>query len=66
MLIKTWCYHESRILGAHRGLISTYALETLVLYIFNLFHKSIHGPLEVTLGSHSFFLTFYHRSYGNV
>uniref|UniRef100_A0A0E0D757 PAP/OAS1 substrate-binding-related domain-containing protein n=1 Tax=Oryza meridionalis TaxID=40149 RepID=A0A0E0D757_9ORYZ len=47
MLIKAWCYHESHILGAHRGLISTYALEVLVLYIFNIFHKSLHSPLEV-------------------
>ncbi|XP_020101422.1 uncharacterized protein LOC109719259 isoform X2 [Ananas comosus] len=47
MLIKAWCYYESRILGAHHGLISTYALETLVLYIFHLFHKSLDGPLVV-------------------
>lgn len=47
MLIKAWCYYESRILGAHHGLISTYALETLVLYIFHLFHSSLHGPLAV-------------------
>ncbi|XP_039778735.1 uncharacterized protein LOC120646083 [Panicum virgatum] len=47
MLIKDWCYYESRILGAHRGLISTYALETLVLYIFHIFHKSLDGPLAV-------------------
>uniref|UniRef100_A0ACD5Y4J1 Uncharacterized protein n=1 Tax=Avena sativa TaxID=4498 RepID=A0ACD5Y4J1_AVESA len=47
MLIKAWCYYESRILGAHHGLISTYALETLVLYIFHLFHESLDGPLAV-------------------
>ncbi|XP_072997261.1 uncharacterized protein [Typha latifolia] len=47
MLIKAWCYYESRILGAHHGLISTYALETLVLYIFHIFHKSLDGPLVV-------------------
>ncbi|XP_020166572.1 uncharacterized protein [Aegilops tauschii subsp. strangulata] len=47
MLIKAWCYYESRILGAHHGLISTYALEILVLYIFHLFHKSLDGPLAV-------------------
>ncbi|XP_020598820.1 uncharacterized protein LOC110038352 isoform X2 [Phalaenopsis equestris] len=47
ILIKAWCYYESRILGAHHGLISTYALETLVLYIFHLFHSSLHGPLAV-------------------
>lgn len=48
ILIKAWCYYESRILGAHHGLISTYALETLVLYIFNLFHKTMDGPLAVS------------------
>ncbi|KAK9986273.1 hypothetical protein SO802_031224 [Lithocarpus litseifolius] len=47
ILIKAWCYYESRILGAHHGLISTYALETLVLYIFRLFHASLNGPLAV-------------------
>ncbi|KAL5991278.1 hypothetical protein ACLOJK_012185 [Asimina triloba] len=47
MLIKAWCYYESRILGAHHNLISTYALETMVLYIFNRFHLSLHGPLGV-------------------
>uniref|UniRef100_A0A0D9XNC9 PAP-associated domain-containing protein n=1 Tax=Leersia perrieri TaxID=77586 RepID=A0A0D9XNC9_9ORYZ len=47
MLIKAWCYYESRILGAHHGLISTYALEILVLYIFHLFHETLDGPLAV-------------------
>uniref|UniRef100_A0A7N0TGY5 Polymerase nucleotidyl transferase domain-containing protein n=1 Tax=Kalanchoe fedtschenkoi TaxID=63787 RepID=A0A7N0TGY5_KALFE len=47
ILIKAWCYYESRILGAHHGLISTYALETLVLYIFRMFHSSIDGPVAV-------------------
>jgi hypothetical protein len=48
MLIKDWCYYESRILGAHHGLISTYALETLILYIFHIFDKSLDGPLAVS------------------
>ncbi|CAH8388610.1 unnamed protein product [Eruca vesicaria subsp. sativa] len=47
ILIKAWCYYESHILGAVHGLISTYALETLVLYIFHLFHSSLDGPLSV-------------------
>ncbi|XP_024981010.1 uncharacterized protein LOC112517871 [Cynara cardunculus var. scolymus] len=47
MLIKTWCYYESRILGAHYGLISTYALETLVLYIFHVFGAYLKSPLMV-------------------
>jgi hypothetical protein len=50
MQVKAWCYYESRLLGAHHGLISTYALETLVLYIFNMYHSRLTNPLEVWLG----------------
>jgi hypothetical protein len=48
--IKAWCYYESRLLGAHHGLISTYALETLVLYVFNKYHSSRDSPLAVSTG----------------
>ncbi|XP_022757533.1 uncharacterized protein LOC111304829 isoform X2 [Durio zibethinus] len=58
ILIKAWCYYESRILGAHHGLISTYALETLVLYIFHVFNKSFSGPLEVLYHFLEFFSKF--------
>nr|XP_008376110.2 uncharacterized protein LOC103439336 isoform X2 [Malus domestica] len=58
ILIKAWCYYESRILGAHHGLISTYALETLVLYIFHVFNNSFSGPLEVLYRFLVFFSKF--------
>ncbi|GAV66220.1 NTP_transf_2 domain-containing protein [Cephalotus follicularis] len=58
ILIKAWCYYESRILGAHHGLISTYALETLVLYIFHVFNCSFSGPLEVLYRFLEFFSKF--------
>ncbi|KAI3741372.1 hypothetical protein L1987_59044 [Smallanthus sonchifolius] len=58
ILIKAWCYYESRILGAHHGLISTYALETLVLYIFHVFNNSFAGPLEVLYRFLEFFSNF--------
>ncbi|KAM7472296.1 hypothetical protein LguiA_010479 [Lonicera macranthoides] len=58
ILIKAWCYYESRILGAHHGLISTYALETLVLYIFHLYNNSFAGPLEVLYRFLEFFSNF--------
>lgn len=60
ILIKAWCYYESRILGAHHGLISTYALETLVLYIFHVFNNSFAGPLEVVFLH--FFVILLHSS----
>ncbi|GFR47993.1 hypothetical protein Agub_g9817, partial [Astrephomene gubernaculifera] len=47
ILVKGWCYYESRVLGAHHGLISTYALETLVLYVINLHHRELTNPLQV-------------------
>ncbi|KAG0464348.1 hypothetical protein HPP92_019984 [Vanilla planifolia] len=58
ILIKAWCYYESRILGAHHGLISTYALETLVLYIFHVFNNTFAGPLEVLFRFLEFFSNF--------
>jgi len=58
ILIKAWCYYESRVLGAHHGLISTYALETLVLYIFHIFNNSFSGPLEVLYRFLDFFSKF--------
>ncbi|GMH43039.1 hypothetical protein BSKO_10961 [Bryopsis sp. KO-2023] len=47
ILIKAWCYYESRVLGAQYSLLSTYALETMVLYIFNVHHAVLETPLEV-------------------
>lgn len=55
LLIKAWCYYEARVLGGHNGLISTYALDIMVLFIINKFFKAIDGPLQVL----KFFLWYY-------
>jgi len=47
VLVKAWCYYESRLLGAHHGLISSYALEAMVLYVFNLYGTTLSSPLQV-------------------
>ncbi len=47
MQTKAWCYYESRLLGAHHGLLSSYALEVLVLHICNVFHSTVSTPLQV-------------------
>jgi len=47
VLVKAWCYYESRLLGAHHGLISSYALEAMVLYVFNLHGTALNSPLQV-------------------
>lgn len=58
ILVKAWCFYESRILGAHHGLLSTYAVETLVLFVLNAFHRSLRGPLEVLFRFLKFFSDF--------
>eukprot|EP00210_Caulerpa_lentillifera_P004490 g4284.t1 len=57
ILIKAWCYYESRVLGAQHSLLSTYALETMVLYIFNVYHSELQTPLEVL---YKFLIVFHH------
>ncbi|PON37671.1 hypothetical protein PanWU01x14_318290 [Parasponia andersonii] len=63
ILIKAWCFYESRILGAPHGLISTYALETLVLYIFHLFHTSLKCPFAVLYRFLDYFSKFDWENY---
>ncbi|OAY46386.1 uncharacterized protein LOC110619339 isoform X3 [Manihot esculenta] len=63
ILIKAWCFYESRILGAHHGLIATYALEILVLYIINIFHASLPGPLAVLYRFLDYYSTFDWENY---
>eukprot|EP00899_Mesostigma_viride_P015212 jgi/Mesvir1/23692/Mv18645-RA.1 len=58
ILVKSWCYYESRLLGAHHGLISTYALEVLVLYIFQAFHEVLVSPIQVLLKFLDYFSCF--------
>lgn len=47
VLVKAWCYYESRLLGAHHGLISSYALEAMVLYVVNVHGQGLDSPLQV-------------------
>ena len=47
LLVKAWCYYESRLLGAHHGLLSSYALEVMVLFIVNIYGSELASPLEV-------------------
>ncbi|XP_022880926.1 uncharacterized protein LOC111398228 [Olea europaea var. sylvestris] len=55
ILVKAWCYYGSHILGSQHRLLSTYALETLVLCIF---HSSLNRPLEVLYGFLKYFSQF--------
>ncbi|CAI8598402.1 unnamed protein product [Vicia faba] len=63
ILIKAWCYYESRLLGSNSGLFSTYGLEILVLYIFNLYNNDFAGPLQVLFRFLEFFSNFDWENY---
>lgn len=58
LLVKSWCFYESRVLGAHHALLSTYAIETLVLYTFNHFGEGLETPLDVLHAMLGYFATF--------
>ena len=47
IIFKAWCMYESRILASHQSLLSTYALETLALFVINTYHEHIRTPLCV-------------------
>ncbi|CAH2058611.1 unnamed protein product, partial [Thlaspi arvense] len=63
VLIKAWCYYESRILGANTGLISTYALAILVLHIMNISKSSVSGPLAVLFKFLEYYASFDWNNY---
>eukprot|EP00850_Spirogloea_muscicola_P006126 SM000028S10220 [mRNA] locus=s28:895877:899293:- [translate_table: standard] len=49
ILVKAWACYESHIIGANQGLLSTYALEILLLYIFQIYHANLCSPLQARL-----------------
>ncbi|KAL5714285.1 hypothetical protein ACHQM5_016267 [Ranunculus cassubicifolius] len=42
------CVKNIYVLYTHHGLISTYVLETMIIYIFQVFRTLLRGPLEVS------------------
>lgn len=46
LLIKAWCLYEGCIVGSNVGLLASYAVEVLVIYLFNNFHKNFKNEFE--------------------
>lgn len=46
LLIKSWCYYEGNILGSNIGLLGSYALEVLVIYMFNNYKDKFNSEIE--------------------
>lgn len=58
ILLKSWCYYEARILGSHHALLSTYAITTLLICVFNLYRDEIESPIQALYKFLSYFSKF--------
>ena len=45
-IIKAWCYFEGSLLGSNLGLLASYALEIIVMYIFNKNNHKIKSEID--------------------
>ena len=46
LLIKGWCFYEGNLMGSNIGLMASYTLEILVIYIFNLHYEYIYNEFD--------------------
>ena len=46
LLIKGWCLYEGKIMGSNMGLMASYTLEILVIYLFNYYYDEISNEFE--------------------
>lgn len=54
LLIKAWCFYESRILGSSHSLLSTFGLEIMILHVLNYAKDLISGPFSVSIHRYNF------------
>ncbi|KAL0222051.1 hypothetical protein RCL1_001905 [Eukaryota sp. TZLM3-RCL] len=47
LFVKSWCTYQSRILGSHAGLFSTYSVQTIILHLFMRYGNLIETPLDL-------------------
>ena len=46
LLIKAWCCYEGNLMGSNIGLMASYTLEILVIYVFNLHYEYIYNEFD--------------------
>jgi hypothetical protein len=64
ILVKAWCYYEARVLGAHHSLLSSYALEVMVLYVLQHYHRRTRTPFALLVTYLQVFSAFDWSTYG--
>ena len=53
LLIKSWAYYEGNLIGSNIGLMASYAIEVLVIYIFNNYSHLFTSEIQA-------FFSFFH------
>jgi hypothetical protein len=46
LLIKGWCLYEGKLMGSNMGLMASYTLEILIIYLFNNYYDDINNEFE--------------------
>ena len=46
LLVKGWCYFEGNLMGSNIGLMASYTLEILVIYVFNNYYEFIYNEFD--------------------
>ena len=46
LIIKGWCLFEGNLMGSNIGLMASYTLEILVIYVFNLYYEYIYNEFD--------------------
>ncbi len=46
LLIKGWCFYEGKLMGSNIGLMASYTLEILVIFLFNLHYENIDNEYD--------------------
>ena len=46
LLVKGWCYYEGNLMGSNIGLMASYTLEILVIYVFNNYYEFIYNEFD--------------------
>ena len=46
LLVKAWCCYEGNLMGSNIGLMASYTLEILVIYLFNLHYEFIYNEFD--------------------
>ena len=46
LLIKGWCSYEGNLMGSNIGLMASYTLEILVIYVFNMHYENIYNEFD--------------------